>query len=72
MHFITFAVRTLHLTLMFPKCQDRVETIKEFCSLNRAESVLQEENQLICAKNVQKNSAILEMHGNGYQYTGEL
>jgi hypothetical protein len=72
MHFITFAVRTLHLTLMFLERQERLGTASEFCELNRAESVLQEENQLVCAKNVQKNSAILEMHGNGYQYTGEF
>jgi hypothetical protein len=72
MHFITFAVKTLHLTLMFLERQDRLETTPEFCELNRAESVLQEENQLICAKNVQKNSAILEIHDKGYQYTGEF
>jgi hypothetical protein len=59
MHFITFAVRTLHLTLMFLERQDRLETTPEFCGLNWGEFVFQEANQLICSKNVPKNSVIL-------------
>jgi hypothetical protein len=66
MHFITFAVKTLCLTLMFLERQDRLEITPEFCGPNWGEFILQEANQLICSKNVLKNSAILEMHDNGY------
>jgi hypothetical protein len=34
MHFITFAVKTLLLTLMFLERQDRLETSSKFCGLN--------------------------------------